>query len=271
MNVNNNSIGTPTVNWLHSTVNNGGFVYTINVTNTGATTYNIKDNNIQGTFFGTQSSVGGVFIRLTAAATSNNISTISGNRFTNNDFRFSSSTWFFIFTNGDLSSTGRLVVDDNKIVGNFSLTGDAELRMLHSNLNTVSGSQVNITNNGFENISASGGFYTGFNGLYSFYNGNPCTLTVSNNIFNNWTSGNGYLTGINISGLTGTATCSNNIVSNITCNGDLEGINLSPVGSSGQFTLLNNSISELNLRRRVYLWYIRKYSFSAQYGSDQHQ
>jgi hypothetical protein len=245
VNANNNFLGTAAVNWINSTVDNVVFFYTINITNTGAATYNIKDNDIRGSFFGTQNSAGGSFLRLTGASSPNAVSTISGNTFTNVSFRLSSATLYFIFTSYNISATGRLIIDNNKIAGTLNSTGSGVFNFIHSTMTATSGAKADITNNEFSNITTVPGGTTDFYGIYTYFAGNPCILTVTGNKFTNWSYGNGIMVGIEISDMTGTATCTNNTITGIASRGDMEGISLSSASASGQFTISDNTVTGL--------------------------
>ncbi len=243
VNVNNNFIGTAATNWLNSTVDNTAFLYAITIGNTGATTTNIKNNDIRGTIFGTQNGVGGGLIKLTGASASNNIATISGNTFTNLAFRFSSATLYFIFANYSIASTGQLIVDNNRTAGTFNSTGTAAYYMIQCIMSSSSGAKTDITNNDFSNITAATGFSSDLHGIYTYFNSNSCLLTITNNTFNNWAAGIGGATGIEVSDMSGTANCNNNTVTNIATQGDIEGVSLSSTGTSGLFNVNNNTLS----------------------------
>ncbi len=242
MNINNNFIGTAATNWLNSTVNNTGTLYAMNVTVTASTTYNIKDNDIRGSIFGLQTCGGGGLIRLTGAS-NNAVTTISGNTFTNLSFRFSTGDLYFIYNISGVSASGQLIIDNNRVVGNFNGTGNSQYHMIHCAMSSAAGSKVDITNNDFSNMTADVNFSSNFFGIYSFFNGNPCLLTVTGNTFSNWTFGVGGTVGIEVSTMSGTATCSNNLVSNIASRGDVEGISLGSSGNSGLFNVMNNTIT----------------------------
>ena len=243
LNVNNNFLGTASTNWVNALVDNIGSFYGIDAGTTNATVTNIKDNDFRGSMFGVQNAVGGGLIRLTGASASNNIATISGNRFTNMSFRFTSGDLYFIYTAYALSPTGQLIIDNNRIVGTFSGTGTALYHILNPFMSSAAGARVDITNNNFSNITTTGtssGFYL----LYTTFLLNPCLLNITGNTFNNLSFGNGlYVNGIEISDMTGTANCSNNTLSNITGQGYMTGITLDPSGSSGQFNVTNNTLS----------------------------
>ncbi len=245
VNINSNSFGTAATNWLNATVDNASFLYGINATNTGTAISNIQNNDFRGSFFGTQNGVGGGLIRFTGATSANNVSTISGNTFTNLSFRFTTGDLYFIFTNYSIASTGQLLINNNQIVGTVTATGTSQYHMVHCVMSSATGSQVNISNNSFSNVTAATGFNSDFYGIYTFFNGNPCQLSVTGNTLGNWTYGTGGAVGIEISTMTGTATCSANSITNITSQGDVEGISLSTGGSSGQFTVFNNTINTI--------------------------
>ncbi|MFT3909518.1 MAG: hypothetical protein QM737_08845 [Ferruginibacter sp.] len=243
VNINNNFIGTAATNWLNSIVDNTAFLYAITIANTGATTTNIKNNDIRGTIFGTKNGIGGGLIKLTGASSANNIATISGNTFTNLAFRFSTANLYFIFANYSIASTGQLIIDNNRTVGTFNSTGTSAYYMIQCIMSSSSGAKTDITNNDFSNITAATGFSSDMHGVYTYYNGNPCLLTITNNTFNNWAAGIGGATGIEVSDMSGTANCNNNIVTNFATQGDIEGISLSSTGTSGLFNVNNNTVS----------------------------
>ncbi len=245
INVNNNFIGTAATNWINSAVDNNSFFYTINVTNVSATNYNIKNNDIRGTFFGTQNSVGGSFLRLTGASSANAIATISGNTFTNLGMKFSTASMYFIFTSYTLSATGQLIIDNNKTIGSFAGSGTCDYHMVHAAMSSTAGATASITNNDFSNISIGTAASSDLFGIYSSFSVNPCSLTVTGNILNNWTSGPGGLTGIDIEDMTGTATCSGNTISNIATQGDIQAMLIATSGNSGLFNIASNTITTL--------------------------
>ncbi|MEO8770666.1 MAG: hypothetical protein ABI402_11290 [Ferruginibacter sp.] len=244
INVNNNFLGTASTNWVNAVVDNIGSFYGINMGNTNATVTNIQNNDFRGTMFGAQNGVGGGLIKLTGASSANNIATISGNTFTNLSFRFSTGDLYFIFTNYTISSTGQLIVDNNKIVGTFSGTGLATYHVINLFMSSVSGAKADVTNNDFSNFSAATGFTSNFYLLYTYF-ANPCLLNITGNVFNNFTFGGGFVDGIDMADMTGTANCSNNTVSNFNGQGYMTGITIDPAGSSGQFNITNNTVSGL--------------------------
>ncbi|MBC7536958.1 MAG: hypothetical protein H7258_14810, partial [Ferruginibacter sp.] len=243
VNINNNFIGTAATNWLNATVDNSGFLYAISVNNTAATTNNIKNNDIRGTFFGTQNGSGGGLIRLTGATATNNIATINGNTFSNLNFRFATANLYFIFTSYSIAATGRLIIDNNRIAGTFNGTGAATYNMIHCSMNSASGARAEITNNNFSNFTAASGFASNVYGIYTNFGLNPCILQVAGNTFSNLASGTGNIVGIEIADMTGTASCFNNTISNINCQANVEGISMGTSGASGQFNVMNNTIS----------------------------
>lgn len=248
-NVNNNFIGTAATDWLNSTVNNTAFFYTINVTNTFGTVYNIKDNDFRGIFFGTMTNIGGSFLRLTGGGIA--VSTISGNTFTNLAFRFSAATLYPIFTNYSLSATAQLIIDNNRTVGTFTstnATGVTAFHLIHCDMGASNGSRADITNNSFSGINgAVSAFSTNLYGIYASFGGGSSALTITGNTLNNWTSGYGATVGIDFSNITGTVNCQNNTVSNITCTNAIDGIAFSPDGASGTINVTNNTITNLTL------------------------
>lgn len=245
VNINNNTLGTPSVNWINSIVDYVGFFYGMNITNTSATTTNIKDNNIQGNFFGTMSCNGGGLIRLSGATAANNIATISGNTFTNINIRFLLANLYFIYTNYTIASTGKLIIENNSTVGAFNGSGTASYYLISGLMNSSAGATVDITNNNFSNINAAVTSTSEFFGIYTFFNGGSCNLTITGNTMSNWTSGVGSITGIEISAMAGTANCTNNILNNFTTRGDVEGISISTPAITGTFNVVNNTVTNM--------------------------
>ncbi len=245
VNINSNSFGTAATNWLNATVDNTGFLYGVNASNTGAATNNILNNNFQGSIYGAQNGVGGGLIKLTGATSSNNVATISGNTFTNLSFRFTTGDLYVIYANYSIAASGKLLINNNQIVGSVNAIGNAQYHMIDCAMSSSAGAQVSITNNNFSNFTTNTGFNSDFYGIYTFFNGNSCELTITGNTLGNWIYGTGGAVGIEMSTMTGTANCTNNSITNITSQGDVEGISLSSGGSSGQFTVANNTINTI--------------------------
>lgn len=246
INANNNSFGTNATNWINSVVDIDQFFYTLNITNTFATTYNLTNNSVNGNLFGTKNCAGGSFLRVTGASSANAVTSINGNTFNNVSIKFSNaSTLYFIFTQYTLASTGQLLINNNSISGTFTGAGNAAYRMIHCNMNTVAGAVTNISNNNFSNISTSIASVSDLFGIYTYFTANPIQLTITGNTFSNWSYGDGGSTAIDMSDMTGTANCSGNTITNINSQGDFEGVSISAWGSSGTFTVANNNIANV--------------------------
>ncbi|MFT3909517.1 MAG: hypothetical protein QM737_08840 [Ferruginibacter sp.] len=248
--VNNNFLGTTTTNWINSITDNNtnSSIDGIYLNNTLATTSNIKNNDIRGVFFGLKNCPKTNFITLKGATAANNIATISENTFTGLSARFSSAGSFaFISSNYAISSTGKLIIDNNKIVNDLETSGLSQTStMISCQMTSSAGSQASITNNDFSNITASAGT-NNFLGLAVSFGTNPCQLTVADNKLKNWTCSDGYMEGINISNVAGGVACTGNIISNLSCHADrLRGITVTPAGSNGAFNITGNSITALS-------------------------
>lgn len=249
--INNNSLGTASRNWVNAADNIISYLYGININNQGATVVNIKNNDIRGTLFGSQSCIGGTFIKLAGATASGAVATISGNTYTNISMSVTSGytgLLYFIGVGYAIPSNGQLIIDNNSTVGNFNVTaGTAEYHMIHTVMASTAGAIVNITNNNFSNILTSTFNYSYFYGLYSDFTGGSCQMTVTGNTFDNWLGGNGSIIGIDLANMTGTATCSNNTVSNFLSFGSVGGIVVEPNSNSGTFNVSGNTLTALGM------------------------
>lgn len=246
VNVSTNSIGTSSLGFVRYAFANSGTFTGLSVANTIATTHNITNNDFQGithTVAGTNSQT---YLNFTGGTAANNISTISGNTFTNLNVNTTGSVTF-ISHSYTVAATGTQNITNNTIVTAFNKpSAGGTITGLTSGSSSATGAISTITNNNFSNITTTGATaITGINNTDGSSSG--ATRTVTGNTFNNWTTGAGAITGMNFGYFGGTSSLSNNTVTNLTGQSSITGIT---IGSSGNLAnplnIANNTITGLS-------------------------
>lgn len=246
VNVSTNSIGTSSLGFVRYAFANSGTFTGLSVANTIATTHNITNNDFQGithTVAGTNSQT---YLNFTGGTAANNISTISGNTFTNLNVNTTGSVTF-ISHSYTVAATGTQNITNNSIVTAFNKPGaGGTIIGLTSSSSSATGAISTITNNNLSNITSTGATaITGINNSDGSSSG-P-TRTVTGNTLNNWTTGTGVIIGMSFGYFGGTSSLSNNTVTNLTGQSSITGIT---IGSSGNLAnplnIANNTITGLS-------------------------
>jgi hypothetical protein len=249
ININSNSIGTPTTPAItYSAANTAGQLLIQSTAGTATSNLTINNNNFQGIANTLQASGNYFLISNTAATLSQNI---SGNLFTNLSINTTGNVTL-ISNNVALSATGTQNINNNSISGTFAKTGAGGTVVGFSNSSAVSpsGSVINHHNNDLSNITVTGA--TIIVGWLITDTGSS-TRNIYNNTFSNWTAGTGTVTGLQltISGTTNTVT--GNTISNITSAGTINGITCAAVENISLNTIHtlassgDNSVNGINV------------------------
>ena len=230
-NINNNTIS----------LNSGlltGAMNGINVAGTSASitsTININSNNFSS-FDHTTVTASGTIIFITQGGTHLNQS-ISNNTFTNINVKTTGNVTF-ISNSHTLPANGTKNVNGNSIVTAFNKSGaGGTITLFTDNGSDPTTATNNSNNNSFSNITVTGA--TTIAG-FSNTNGGTPTKSVSNNTFSNWIGGTSQITGFTVS-FSGNSTVTNNLVSNITSAGGINGIS----SASGTESFIGNTVHSL--------------------------
>ena len=243
ININNNYLGTASTDLVNFAVANSGALTGISMTNTIATTHNIKNNDIRGITYSAAGSGPNTYIKFTGGTTANNISTIDGNTFTNLNVNTTGSINFISHNYLFISATGTININNNAIVTAFNKGGaGGTVNGLYSSGIANTGAITNHTNNNFSNITVTGP--TIVNGILNTEGSTTIfpRRIVSGNTFSNWTGGSGTITAINYSSGGGNSTLANNTVNTITGQAAITGINLCGGGNGVSSMDMNNNI-----------------------------
>lgn len=236
-NINNNTISLQS-GLATGAINGINIPSTTSGTSTLTSTININNNNFTQLNHSVAASgaITGIFNIGSATVGPLNHS-ISGNTFTNltvattGSFTFISNSW-------TRPTNGIGNINNNSIVTGFNKTGAGGTVLLYTS-NSSSGATIQEinNNNNFSNITVTGA--TTLSGWRSTDGGTPIK-TVTGNIFDNWTGGTSALTGLAVS-FSGSATISNNTVSNFNCDCTIVGIE----SSTGNQTVTQNTVHSL--------------------------
>ncbi|MEI6348300.1 MAG: T9SS type A sorting domain-containing protein [Bacteroidota bacterium] len=249
VNINNNNLGTATVNLvdykLTATAASGALTG-IEVTNsTSATTHSIQNNDIRGIVYASAGSGSHTYINLTGATAASDVATIAGNTFTNLNVNTSGNV-VFISHSYIIAATSQCIINNNSIVTGFTKASAGGTNYLtYTNASSVTGAINNYTNNNFSNITL-----TGATSLIGFYNndgGTASTKTISGNNLSSWTSGAGTLTGMTFNYWNGVSSLDHNTISSISCQSTIIGISLgSTVNTATSIAVNDNTITGLS-------------------------
>jgi hypothetical protein len=242
-NINLNSLGTSALGWVNYPFASSGSLNGISCTNTVATVSNINTNDFRGITYAIAGSNSHTYITFSNAS-AGNVATIDGNTFTNLNINTTGSVTF-VGHNYVISTTGSMGINNNSIVTAFNKTGAGGSVIISStNSTSNAGSICNYINNNFSNITVTGA--TTLTGLNNTDGGTGSAKTVTGNTFNNWTGGTNTLIPLNITYFSGTSTVSSNVVTGITGQGAITGINLGSAASGTAVTVASNTINNLS-------------------------
>jgi len=244
--VSNNSLGTSTLDWINYSVANSGNLVGISVANTVATTHNILNNDLRGITYSVAGTNSHTYLNFTGGTAANNISTISGNTFTNLNVNTTGSVTF-ISHSYTVAATGTQNITNNSIVTAFNKPGaGGTITGLTSGSSSATGAISNITNNNFSNITTTGATaITGINNTDGASSG--ATRTVTGNTLSNWTTGAGVIIGMNFSYFGGVSSLSTNTITNLTGQSSISGIVINASGNlANPLNIANNTITGLS-------------------------
>ena len=244
INMNSNQLGNAIGGFYTGSAVSSGTLFGIS-TSAGAATcaLSITGNDIRGITYSnaTVSTAANTYIINSGATLSQNI---SNNTFTNLTI-FSTGTTTFISNSVNAPATGFKTINGNNIVIAFNRTGTTGTVALYTDGgSSVCTAGVQNNNNNFSNITLAG--TTSITGWFNNDGtGATPTKTITGNIFNNWTVGTGAITCLQ-SNFGNPASFSGNIITNITGQSNITGINLGSSGTIAALNISNNTVTGLN-------------------------
>lgn len=170
--------------------------------------------------------------------------TMDGNTFTNLSLNTAAKSVSLLRNDVSLPASSIYTISNNSVVGTFSKGTSGTVYAYFGGTPTSSNSgQLNINNNNFSNITI-GGSTTAY-GIYSLDNGYP-VKTITSNTFSNWTIGTGQAYIFNLNGFGSVSSVSNNIISNISSQAVLYGMNIGSVATATKLDVAGNAITGLS-------------------------
>jgi hypothetical protein len=238
ININGNQIGNSSGNAITFSAATSGTVKAIENSGGGAAcALSIQTNDIRGIVNSVAATGAQTYIANTATTLSQNI---SFNTFTNLSIRTSGAV-SFINDGVNVSATGSKNINNNSIVTAFANAGSGSLTLYLDNSSSVAGAVINNNNNNFSNITNIGSA-TGWQN----YDGGAPTKNINGNTFNNWNLGSSSIDVLNVNFFGGvTSSVSNNIITNITTTGSINGLTLGNTNVATTLTVTNNAINNL--------------------------
>ncbi len=241
-----NYLGNASLGWINYLVANSGVLTGISLANTVATALNVQNNDIRGITFTVAGTNAHTYISCTGGTAASNVTTISGNTFTNLNVNTTGSITF-ISHSYSVAATGTQTINNNSIVTAFNKGAAGNtITILASGGSSANGAIVNMTNNNFSNIIVTGS--TTIVGISNSdgFSSSP-TKTVTGNTFNNWSGGTGAITGMSFVYIGGaTSSFSNNTLTNLSCQSTIIGISLgSNFSGTGIINVSSNTITGL--------------------------
>ncbi|MCX6231701.1 MAG: hypothetical protein NTZ33_09175, partial [Bacteroidetes bacterium] len=244
--INNNLLGTSSTDFVTFGFANSGAFTGISSANTVATTHNIQNNDFRGITYSAASSAAHTYITATGGTAVGNVTTISGNTFTNLNVNTTGSVTF-ISHSYLVASTATQTINNNSIVTAFNKAGAGGTVTLATSASTsAAGAVINHTNNNFSNITVTGA--TTIAGWLST-DGGTANKNYTGNTFSNWTGGSSAITAMSINNGGGNAGNGNyiynNTISNITGTGVITGLTFG-TSAGTLFTVTGNTITGLS-------------------------
>ena len=244
--MNSNLLGTAALGWMRYAFANSGTVTGISLTGSSfATTHQIQNNDFQGIVYSVPGSGPAYLHHHTVGTFTGNVTTISGNTFTNLNVNTTGTTKFIV-QNYNASSTGTKNTNNNSIVTGFVRGGaSGAVTLIEDTGASSNGSTSNCQNNNFSNITLSG--TTSIIGFeLSGWRISP-TRTVAGNTLSNWTVGTGTVNCMNFTDWNGTSSLSSNTITSIGGQSAITGITLgSIVNNATSITANANTITGLS-------------------------
>ncbi len=242
--VNNNALGTSGLGWMrYAVATTSGSLTGISVANTVATGHSIQTNDIQGIVHSAAGVTSHTYINFTGGTAAGNVSTVSGNTFTNLNVNTTGAVLFFSHNYAE-SATSTLNFNNNSIVTGFNRAAAGSVTISLSNSTSASGSILNMTGNNFSNITV-----TGSSALLGFSNtdGGVGTIkTITGNTFNNWSGTTSTITAINVTYINGVSSISSNNITTLSGQSTITGINIGSVNNTGNpLNIASNTITGL--------------------------
>ncbi|HEY3386594.1 MAG TPA: hypothetical protein VGK46_08800 [Saprospiraceae bacterium] len=244
--IDSNDLGTVTLGWVTYSIASGYALVGIRIAgSTQATYHSIQHNFFTGISDVVNSTSGHTYILTTAGIAANNVTRICHNTFHQLETK-TKGGGTFISHNYSIASTGVLYIEYNLVDGGYTNTGGGSTSSViftYSIASSAAGSICSISYNDISYLSVAG--TTTLTGIYNADGFAPKHIAVGN-LFTHWTAGTGLVEVISISttGALGKL-ISNNIISNITCQGNVIGINCPNGYGEGPIEVSYNRIDSI--------------------------
>jgi hypothetical protein len=242
INANSNAFGTAGLGWVTYVFANTGTITGLSVTNTIATTHNIQNNDFRGINYlsATAGSQAQNYIVCTGGSALDNITTISGNTFSNLNVNSTGTVTFINMGASNITATAAKVCTNNSIVTGFTRASTAASgSMILITDNGSSSIPSTVTNNNFSNITVSG--TSTITGINLTDGGTGTIKTITGNTLSNWTVGTGTVNAFNITYWNGVSSLANNIIYNIAGQGAITGITIGSSANNATSVAINNN------------------------------
>jgi hypothetical protein len=241
ININNNQFGTASADYAVTSTAGSGTVFGISNSGAGSTcVVTIQNNDVRRIVHSVAVTSAHFYIINSGVGLSENI---SNNTFTNLNVNTTGNVTF-ISNSVAAPAAGFKIINNNSIVTAFNKAGAGGTVALYTDgASSVCTTPVQNNNNNFSNITV-----TGATIITGWFNNDGTAATpqkvITGNTFTNWTGGTSAVTVLQ-GNFGGSATFSNNIISNITGQGAVTALLQGASGTVANLAIINNQITNV--------------------------